>query len=165
MPPPLAYLLTFSTYGTHLPGSDKGWVDDQHSVRGMPLRPHDPKLQAHWRLHINEPPWVLDRETRLLMLEVILKVCTHRNWMAYAAHIRTTRVHAVIGSEAKPERILADFKAYSTRAFRRTGGIPQRRRFWSDHGSTRYLWKEHALKAAVDYVLNRQGARMACYPP
>jgi hypothetical protein len=70
----------------------------------------------------------------------------------------------VVAGEAKPERMLSDFKAYATRAFRsQTGEIP-RRRYWAHHGSTRYLWNQASLNAAFDYVRNRQGVRMACYP-
>lgn len=77
---------------------------------------------------------------------------------------RTTHVHAVISAETAPERILSDYKAYATRAFRRAFPGIQRRRYWADHGSTRYLWNEVSLRAAIDYVLHEQGSQMACYP-
>jgi hypothetical protein len=93
----------------------------------------------------------------------MLAVCRHRSWTAYAVHVRTTHVHAVIGGEIKPEKMISDFKAYATRALRADAG-PVRRRYWTDHGSARYLWNETSLKAAVDYVLNAQGPKMECYP-
>jgi hypothetical protein len=77
---------------------------------------------------------------------------------------RSTHVPAVIGGEGKPERMLSDFKAYATRSLRCATIAPGRRRYWTDHGSTRYLWNETSLNAAIDYVLNGQGTRMACYP-
>ena len=40
----------------------------------------------------------------------------------------------------------------------------QRERFWTDHGSTRYLWNEMSLKAAVEYVLKGQGSKMERFP-
>jgi hypothetical protein len=70
----------------------------------------------------------------------------------------------VVSGEATPERMLSDFKAYATRALRRTLPESERRRYWTDHGSTRYLWNAGSLKAAIEYVLNGQGERMACYP-
>jgi hypothetical protein len=33
----LAYLITFTTYGTRLHGSAKGSVDDEHNAYGTPL--------------------------------------------------------------------------------------------------------------------------------
>ena len=77
--------------------------------------------------------------------------------------VAVPHVHAVIGGEGKPERMLCDFKAYATRALRSKAGT-RRRRYWADHGSTRYLWNEASVKAAIDYVLNGQGVKMACYP-
>ena len=123
---------------------------------------HDPGREAHWRGRLSDRPWVLDREARLLTLNAILAVCTRRQWVAHAVHIRSNHVHAVIGGEVRPERMLWDFKAYATRAFRSAGHI--RRRYWTDHGSTRYLWNQVSVQAAVAYVLDGQGAKMACYP-
>jgi REP element-mobilizing transposase RayT len=159
----LAYLLTFSTYGTHLPGSEKGWVDAQHRMPGSPMLSPDPDRETYWRAHLSEAPWVLDGEARVLTLHAILGVCAYRRWTAHAVHIRTNHVHAVIAGEVAPERMLWDFKGYATRAFRSTPRII-RRRYWTDHGSTRYLWNELSVKAAIEYVLNNQGDRMACYP-
>jgi len=79
-------------------------------------------------------------------------------------HVRTSHVHAVVSGGAPPEKMLADFKAYATRALRSTKPGNQRRRFWTKHGSTRYIWNEVILKAASDYVLNQQGTPMAHYP-
>lgn len=104
--PLVAYLLTFSTYGTHLPGSESGWVDAQHRLPGSPLRDPDPDLNTDARSRLNHPPWFMNQETRLLTLHAILSVCTHRKWTAHAIHVRTNHVHAVIGGEAKPEKIL-----------------------------------------------------------
>jgi REP element-mobilizing transposase RayT len=162
--PALAYLLTFSTYGTHLPGSEKGWVDPQHCLPGSPMLAANPAREAYWRAHLNEIPWKLDWEAQRITLEALRSVCIHRQWIAHAIHIRTNHVHAVVAAgEIAPGRILTAFKAYATRAFRRAYPDLHRRRYWTDHGSTRYLWNEVSLKAAVDYVLNRQGTRMACY--
>ncbi len=162
--PPLGYLLTFSTYGTHLPGSEKGWVDVQHRIPGSRMLGANPKRQAWWLAHLNETPWTFDRESRRLTLEAVLSVCTYRQWIAHAIHIRTNHVHAVISGEATPERMLSDCKAYTTRALRRDFPSVPRRRYWSHHGSTRYLWNEVSLRAAVDYVLHGQGEPMAYYP-
>lgn len=162
--PVLAYLLTFSTYGTHLPGSEKGWVDVQHCTVGSPVLASNPMRQAWWRAHLNEPPWTLDPESRRLTLETVLSVCRHRQWIAHAIHVRKTHVHAVLSGEATPERMLSDCKAYATRALRRDVPSVHRRRYWSVHGSTRYLWNAVSLRAAVDYVLHGQGEPLAYYP-
>ena len=115
-------------------------------------------------MRLNETPWKLDAEARRITLETVRSVCEHRRWTLYAVHIRTTHVHVVIGGETAPERMLCDLKAYATRTLRCALPNVQRRRYWAYHGSTRYLWNEVSLRAAVDYVLNCQGERMAHYP-
>jgi hypothetical protein len=60
--------------------------------------------------------------------------------------------------------MLSDLKAYATRALRSEAIEIPRRRYWAEHGSTRYLWNEKSLEAATRYVLDGQGIRMACYP-
>lgn len=159
----LAYMLTFSTYGTHLPGSEKGWVDAQHSRAGSPILPFNAERQAWWREHLKEKPWILNEQARQVRLEAIRSVCVHRELIPHAIHIRTTHVHAVISGGAAPERMLSDCKAYATRALRRELPQTKRRRYWTHHGSTRYLWNNVSLRAAIDYVLDGQGEKMACY--
>ena len=161
--PRFAYLLTFSTYGTHLPDSEKGWVDAQHAVPGSRLLDGNAKRQAWWSVHLQETPWMLDSKARQIVLEALRSVCAHRRWICHAVRIRTTHVHAIITGETAPERMLSNFKAYATRAIRHAFPGIQRRRHWAHHGSTRYLWNEVSFRAAIDYVMNGQGERMACY--
>ena len=49
------------------------------------------------------------------------------------------------------------FKAYSSRK------LGMRRKRWARHGSTRYLWKDDDVKAAVKYVVEEQGEPMSAY--
>ena len=128
------------------------------------MLPTDPDREAHWRTILKETPFVLDDEARVLTLSAILAVCTHRQWIAHAVHVRTNHVHAVITAEARPERMLSNFKAYCTRSLRSKIQDQERRRYWTEHGSTRYLWNKVSVQAAAAYVLEGQGARMARYP-
>jgi REP element-mobilizing transposase RayT len=123
----------------------------------------DPHLEAYWQSRLNEAPWVLDDDARRLMLQITLTVCERRQWTVYAVHVRTNHIHTVISANVTPERVLCDLKAYSTRAFRCRTDSP-RRRHWANHGSTRYLWNQASVNAAIDYVLNGQGVAMARYP-
>jgi len=93
---PLAYFLTFSTYGTHLPGSEKGWVDAKHCIFGTPTLVSKPDREEFWRSRLLEPPCILDGEARLLTLDAILGACKHWGWVIFGVHVRTTHVHAVI---------------------------------------------------------------------
>jgi hypothetical protein len=60
-----------------------------------------------------------------------------------------------------PEKVMTEFKAYTTRALNQFEGASRRR--WADHGSTRYLWDTEQVDDAVNYVVNQQGHPMALY--
>ena len=57
---PLAYFLTWTTYGTWLPGDERGWVADE----GGDVRPPDPVKERVCRERMTEPPFVLTPEQR-----------------------------------------------------------------------------------------------------
>ncbi len=55
-----------------------------------------------------------------------------------------------------PRKVLADFKAYGTRALNRRYGQPASETWWIDKGSKRKLPDERALANAIHYVLYKQ---------
>jgi hypothetical protein len=73
-------------------------------------------------------------------------------------------VHVVVAAEAKAERVLNDFKSYTTRRLRESNWIRVESGVWSRHGSTKYLRNEQQATSKVDYVANAQGAPLAPLP-
>jgi REP element-mobilizing transposase RayT len=99
---------------------------------------------------------VLDDTARLCVDAAIRETCEHRGWQLLALHVRTNHVHAVVQAAVSPERVMADLKAWSTRALVKAGHFPARKPTWSRHGSTKWVWNEEQLANVTDYVLNRQ---------
>ncbi len=160
---PLAYFITFTVYGVWLHGRDIGSVDRQHNQPGTPLLPPDGDREQAERANLREPPYLLDAERRTIVLQTILEVARHRRWSVWACHVRSTHVHAVVTAAAKPEKVMSDFKAYASRRLKERLQEPTDCKRWTQHGSTRYLWKEDQVAAAVDYTLNGQGEPMAVH--
>jgi hypothetical protein len=77
MAPPLAYFIIFSSYGTHLPGSEKGWVDAKHSMPGGPVLGGDVQMASFGKARVKEPP-VLEQDQRRIVLAAVLGVFGHR---------------------------------------------------------------------------------------
>ena len=80
-----------------------------------------------------------------------------------AVHVRTNHVHVLIDADARPERVMNDLKSYASRLLNRLGFDEPDRKRWARHGSTRWLWSREAVSAALDYVIDKQGRRMAVY--
>ena len=156
---PIAYLITFTTYGTWLGGNKTGsiWKDNN----GTKLIDGWKELEVSQRDRLKNEPFVMDSRQRQIVLEPILEVCLYREWRAYAVHVRTNHVHIVISGREVPEKIMNDFKTYATRALRTDTSLKIPPKVWTRHGSTRYLWDAQELSNAVKYVCQEQGEIMA----
>lgn len=119
---------------------------------------HDLSMMAAAFHRMSEPPYLLHRETREVVLEALREVCSHRGWTLFAAHVRSNHVHVVVEGEAPPEKMMKDFKAYASRALNRTEGPRWR---WARHGSTRWLWTDEDVRSAMRYAVEEQGETMA----
>src|SRR5262245_8910091 len=96
MADPLAYFITFTTYGTWLHGRDPGSVDRGHNAPGTPFLPPDADLERA-RLHaMRQEPYLLDEARRVVVLRTIREVATHRGWKLWAAHVRSNHAHIVV---------------------------------------------------------------------
>ena len=155
---PMAYFITFRTYGSWLHGDDRGSVQrGQATDYGSELLASSAKCEDWERSRLKSIPRRLDPLERRIVGQAVLGVCEARGWTLAALNVRTNHVHLVVGGEGvAPERIMNDVKAYSTRALRRGGRRPSDERVWSRHGSTRYLWSEEDVAHACWYVAERQ---------
>jgi REP element-mobilizing transposase RayT len=156
VPEPLAYFITFRTYGTWLPGDPRGTVDAAHRTPGELYADPDPAREARARRISRAGGLVLDDLGRECVDSTIREGCRRRGWQLAALNVRTNHVHVVVSAPVPPERVMADLKAWGTRQLVAEGHVPARKPVWSRHGSTRWIWREEDLDTVTDYVLNRQ---------
>jgi hypothetical protein len=163
--PPLAYFLTFHTYGSWLHGHPEGSVDSDHNELGMPFLEANPRREQFERRTISDAPLELEAEHRYVVNAAIRAVCGFRSWVLHALHVRTTHVHAVLTATITPERTMGTLKAWSTRRLVDSGLIHRGRAVWSHHGSTRYINGGFALRRAIEYTLGEQGSPLPMLRP
>jgi REP element-mobilizing transposase RayT len=154
---PLAYLITFRTYGTWLRGDERGSMDREHNRDGTPRIAPDPTLEQADAARLQHSALTLDTSQRQVVEQAIREVCLYRRYVLRAVSVRTNHAHTVVSAACDPEPVMDAFKSYSTRALRGAGLLPVSVKPWVRHGSTRYLWKERHVEKAVDYVLYGQG--------
>jgi REP element-mobilizing transposase RayT len=105
----------------------------------------------------------MDEQHRKAVLTSIVNRCSQQNWNLLAAHVRTNHVHLVVEGAVRPERILSNLKSYASRCLNRMGLNEPCRKRWARHGSTRWLWEPENVSAAIRYVVDEQGERMAVF--
>ena len=163
MPEPLAYFITFTTYGSWLHGRESGSVDRAHNAPGTPLLPNCPEREEVDRARLRQTPYLLDEPRRTIVLRTVCEVAAHRRWKLWAVHVRSNHVHIVVTAADAPEKVMSDFKAWASRRLREAFDESSDRDRWTQHGSTRWLDTEASLAGAIAYVVDEQGEQMACY--
>lgn len=155
---PLAYLITFRSYGTWLHGDARGSTDRFHHAYKSPHIPRNDRWRDHNQRQLRSGPLVLNLEQRKSVDSAIREVCEHRHWDLHAISVRTNHAHVVVSvGVIKPERALNAFKAYATRRLRSSGQWQEPHSPWSDKGSNRYLWNDRSVGLAIEYVMFGQG--------
>ena len=155
------FLLTWSCYGHWLPGRE-GYVSRKQNHFNSPLQESSRPKQIRASQQMLEPTYLLEPHDRQVVLEAIVEICSRKGWLLSAAHVRTNHIHVVTTANHPPERVMTALKAHSSSKLNLHDGNTGRTR-WARHGSTRYLWTEVTIKAAIDYVVHQQGEPMAMF--
>lgn len=160
MPDPLGFFLTWSTYGTWLPGDERGWIWHDHGEqRPDPIR----KLEAE--AVMTEDACRLDQDERRIVEATIKQHCAIRGWNLHFVNCRSNHLHVVVSANEHPDMIRKQLKAWCSRKLKghqqnrfRSDGLsrPVREKWWAERGSGRYLTSEASLEAAIIYVRDCQ---------
>jgi REP element-mobilizing transposase RayT len=176
------WLLTSTTYATWLPGDSRGSVTSVRDQR--PGDPESPSRIEHDRpgdsyedaipalhrsaaaLAVGEPV-ALGVEHAETLLTQFQETATHRGWSLLAAAIMWNHFHLVVqvAGDPDPLKVLADFKAYGSRALNRRFGRPQAGTWWTTNGSKRKRADPAAVASAVNYVLYKQPQPLVVWSP
>jgi REP element-mobilizing transposase RayT len=155
MSEPLAYHITWTTYGSWLHGDQRGWVE----TGTLEIKPGDSEREEETRGMMKESAVVLTEEQRALVEQVIRQHCAIRGWTLHAINVRTNHVHVVISADRSPEEVMSQLKAWTSRRLSDQAGLTTtvakkagRRRWWTEHGSTKYINGDAYLENAVRYV-------------
>jgi len=155
---PLAYFITFRTYGSWQHGDERGSIDRYHNKFRGPRVPPNPILKSQQDAKLKSRPFELNARQRSTVEAAIKEVCDYRGWQLFAINVRTNHIHLVVWlGESSPKSALRDFKAYATRALRTAKLWLFDHSPWVDGGSKRFLWREGGVRCACNYVINGQG--------
>src|SRR6185369_1092693 len=93
---PLAYLISFRSYGTWLHGDKRGAIDRFHNRYGAPYLPPNQAWQHHNCKQLKSCPFILGAKERCSVDKAIRETCNIRQWYLHALNVRTNHVHAVV---------------------------------------------------------------------
>jgi REP element-mobilizing transposase RayT len=159
----MTYLITFSTYGSHLHGDERGSVDRDHNLPGSRSCAPNHNRKRFEEQQMTQAPYLMGEPRRRLVLEGIRDACGKRTWTLIAAHVRENHVHAIVDASCEPGKIAHALKSYASKHLNLADiDAPDRKR-WTRHFSERPLPNRDAVDRAAHYVAASQGDPMALH--
>ena len=163
------WFLTWTTYGTWLPGDKRGYVGTasdetgrsvNHNQPGTPPAAPNPQLRESIERALKCPPIRLTSAQAMALHDQFLETTRIRGWLLIAVAMMRTHLHLVIGvpDDPDPEKVLGDLKAYGSQCLNRQGSKPPSDTWWTTGGSTRKLPDERSIEAAIHYIRNQPNA-------
>lgn len=172
------WLLTWTVYGSWLPGDARGSVTrvrdgvperSPRIERDAPETPYVdaiPELVDSVRRRMKGEALVLSVEQATVIARTMEGVCRHRRWELLAGSVMSNHVHVVVAAREAIDStfVLRDLKSYSARAMNERWNRPASGTWWTQSGSRRPLRDETAIGAACEYVRKQSFVLARCEP-
>jgi REP element-mobilizing transposase RayT len=162
----VAFHITWTTYGTWLPGDERGHVsnvvkndggfDPKQNVYESACGDGDSYLRERAQKLMKDAPVWLDAKQAYVVAESLVETVTNRGWHIVRAAIMRNHVHVLVTNcpEDGPgvRRIL---KGVSQAKLSDVAGA--NRRWWTQGGSDRQKFDDAAMDAADEYIEKQVG--------
>ena len=160
------WLITWTTYGTWLPGDKRGYVSNSPEASSRLELLNKPKTRfadqnEAWEVRARQlmkgKPIYLTNEQSLVVFAAMEQVSIYRNWQFFTSAIMNNHVHAVVGIAVGTDSnvCLRDFKAYASRELNLKYGKPINETWWTTSGSRRWKRNWPQLYEKIRYVQNQ----------
>jgi len=164
---PFALLVTWTCYGTWLPGDSRGYVSNtlllergfepKQNTPGTPYIADDNYTRERARALQRGDTAYLSPALALVAAQALIEAAKDRGWRIVQGAIMANHVHVVVqdcpDDGPTVRRIL---KGTSQNALSRHVG--KNKRWWTSGGSDRYKHGEPAIRAAIEYVARQRRA-------
>jgi len=155
---PIAYHITFGTYGTRLHGDPRGTVDRKHNKPGEPIIGKNTAWERYERNLLRFEPVILTSEQRHFIEQYLPDVCERGGWKLHLAAAQHDHVHCLISTPSEGKTVRRLMKRWLGQALSDHWPKPDpAARWWADGGSVKWIWEEDYFERAWHYI-NQQRA-------
>lgn len=163
---PFALFITWTSYGTWLPGDPRGYVSNtlredgafepKRNQRGTPYSRGDPRtLASAQRLQKHNTVW-LNAGQAVTAAEALIKAAAERHWFIIRAAIMASHIHTLTTDcPDDGSAVLRIFKGVTSAELSNKAGRPGR--WWTHGGSVRYLHDQRSIDAVESYIRRQKG--------
>jgi REP element-mobilizing transposase RayT len=149
---PLAYFITWTVYGTFLPGDKRWW---RHKRKGVSA-PADGLAQ--WsKKRLLHPISLLAQDDQVACEFAIDEICVFRQWKLWARSARSNQVHVLVtATDKKPNLVRDQIKAKCTLEIRKANLEFVDRPIWTTGGDVEFIDTEDEIFQCQVYINDAQ---------
>ena len=154
---PIAYFITWTTYGTWLHGDERGSFDHH----GNYIPPNWARREAEAAMLVDDPVY-LTPEQRAIVDQLLVEACARLGWVLQARNVRSNHVHVVVSAAADGKQVRSRLKALASMRLSEHAGLDPAagtdgaRKWWTEKGNIEEVWDDRHLDASVVYVIELQ---------
>ncbi len=156
---PLAYHITFGTYGTRLHGDPRGTVERHFNQYGTPIVENDPWKQKFERDSMIAAPVVLTDSQRQFIESTMPSICQRGGWEYHICATQPDHVHVLLSSDRPGRDIRKWLKTWLGQELTARWPDESRPRWWAVGGSVKYVWKKPYLRTAYGYIERQRATK------
>jgi len=153
---PIAYHITFGTYGTRLHGDPKGTVDRSMNHYGDPIIGSDPKRWLRETRLLKFPPVIFNLSQRQYAESVIPLICQTGVWFYHIAAAGEDHVHVLLTADADGAAVRKWFKRWLGEKLSKKWPFSTGQSYWSEGGSVKWVWKEDYFHNIFNYISHQR---------
>jgi REP element-mobilizing transposase RayT len=153
------YHIIWTTYGTWLPGDERGWMRKKDPA----VQPPDREREQACREKIQEDVVLLDEAQLQIVTATVAAHCRHRSWELLALAVKTNHVHVVVAAERAGDVVRDQLKAWCSRRLSDAAGLSGqttksggRRRWFTEGAYVRQIETDEYLSEVLAYVNNQK---------
>jgi len=139
---PLAFHITFGTYGSRLHGDERGTVERRRNKPGDPIVGRDDDWRRVEAARLKFDPRLLGRPQRGVIEGILPAICKKGGWTFHIAAARPDHVHLLLtaqpGAESDVTRRLV--KRWLSEELSKRWPLAAGERWWSVGGSVKWVW-------------------------
>ena len=151
MKQPITYFITWTTYGSWLPGDRRGW----RKANAGEQQP-EPKLEEWCRDRMTEAEVLLSKDQRQKVEDVCRRHAGIRGWKLHAVSARSNHVHIAVTADDASKKVRDQFKAKATRVLREPPNTITNDKLWTRGGDVEIVDGNDNLEQVVIYITESQ---------
>jgi len=160
------WLLTWTTYGSWLPGDERGFVsrisegDADHPIHNTVDTPYDADMgdmRASAEERMAGKPVRLSREQADIALDSLVATASRHGMNLICACIMSNHIHLLCqAAERDGSELLQLFKGSASRELGKRFALDDAPRWWTKSGSKRFVRARQSPELAVDYIVSQK---------